>query len=73
MMTAADDFWRDVRYSARLFLSSPVFGATTCTRARLPWSFAVAAAWIVAVTLIASYLPSRRASRVDPAVALRAE
>ena len=38
-----------------------------------PLSFVVAAAFLLIVTAIASYLPARRALRVDPAAALRAE
>ena len=38
-----------------------------------PLSFAAAAAFLLLVTAIASYLPARRALRVDPSVALRAE
>ena len=38
-----------------------------------PLTFAVAAAVIGGVTLLASYLPAREASRVDPAHALRQE
>jgi putative ABC transport system permease protein len=38
-----------------------------------PWTFAAAAAFLLAVSSAASYFPARRASRVDPIVALRSE
>ena len=38
-----------------------------------PWTFAAAAILLVTVSALASYLPARRASRVDPMIALRAE
>ena len=38
-----------------------------------PWTFTTGAALLVVVCLVASYLPARRASRVDPVIALRAE
>lgn len=38
-----------------------------------PVTFAVVAAMVVAVASVAGYVPARRASRIDPVVALRAE
>jgi putative ABC transport system permease protein len=38
-----------------------------------PWTFAIGAGLLVAVSVVASYIPARRASRVDPVIALRAE
>jgi predicted permease len=55
-------------WMARL-LGSLLFGVTP----RDPVTFAAVAAMLAAVALIASYVPARRATRVDPVVALRAD
>jgi hypothetical protein len=56
------------RWRARL-LTSALFGVT----AQDPFTFAVVLALLVAVALFAVWVPARRATRVDPLVALRAE
>ena len=55
-------------YAAQ-FLDALLFGLTPHD----PTTFAAAAVMFVLVALAASYVPSRRATRVDPVVALRAE
>lgn len=50
-------------------LAGFLFGVTATD----PLSFVLAAIFLVMVVLTASYLPARRASRIDPAAALRAE
>lgn len=38
-----------------------------------PWAFALASLWVLTLVTIASYLPARKAMRIDPAAVLRSE
>jgi putative ABC transport system permease protein len=55
--------------AAARVMSRLLFGIKTFDLA----AFTVAVAILIVVALIASYVPARRASRVDPMVALRNE
>jgi ABC-type antimicrobial peptide transport system permease subunit len=50
-------------------LSSQLFGIT----ARDPYTYAAVALLLAGVALTATYLPARRAARLDPMLALRSE
>ena len=50
-------------------MASVVYGV----RVTDPFTYAGVAALLVAVALVASYIPARRATRIDPLVAMRAD
>jgi putative ABC transport system permease protein len=56
-------------YGLTRFLASQIWGVSATD----PWTFTAVSALVVAVGLGACFLPARRATRVDPLVALRYE
>jgi putative ABC transport system permease protein len=55
--------------AATRLMRSLLFGVSTAD----PFTFVAMATFLVAVALFASYLPARRATRVDPLIAMRSE
>jgi putative ABC transport system permease protein len=62
-----------VGIAASLALTRLVAGLLYGVAPTDPLSFAIAAAALLAIAMISTYVPARRAARVDPLVALRAE
>jgi len=56
-------------FAATRLIAADLYGVTAMD----PVTFSLAAALLLAVGLIAGYLPARRASRVDAMIALRYE
>ena len=62
-----------VGLSLAVVVAKLVSGLLLGTGASDPLVFVAAAVTLAVVTLVASYVPARRASRVDPMVALRSQ
>jgi len=56
-------------YAVTRLLASEIFGVPVTD----PWTFGAVAVVVTAVGLVASYIPARRASTIDPVIALRYE
>ncbi|HUQ86828.1 MAG TPA: FtsX-like permease family protein, partial [Vicinamibacterales bacterium] len=54
---------------ATRFIKTMLFGVSSVD----PWIFALASVLLIASALLASYLPARRAARLDPLISLRCE
>jgi ABC-type antimicrobial peptide transport system permease subunit len=59
--------------AAAYFVSKTLTSLLFDTTPGDPLTFAIVAGVLLAVSLLASYVPARRATRVDPIVALRAD
>jgi predicted permease len=58
-----------VSYAVTRFLASEISGVSVTDT----WTFGAVAAIVIVIGLVACYLPARRATRVDPMIALRYE
>jgi ABC-type antimicrobial peptide transport system permease subunit len=51
------------------FVETQLFGV----KALDPWLYVISVAALIATSLVAAFLPARRASRIDPMLALRSD
>jgi len=71
-----EEFLHDLRYGRRLLAKNPgvsLIAILTLALGIDPATFGAVALGVILATLLACYIPARRATKVDPLVALRYE